>query len=418
MGSPQIAAEEEEAVKKLRAALRNPHGTSTENRERVFSAWQSLRSVATSPDVQSRSRKRRRKKSRLEDKAQKKKKENGDETKIDGGHANSSSAKLMREEDKMLHETARLGQADRVRELISQGSKVSAKDNSGYSALHWASLYGHVEVVRTLLGLGAGDGKRINHQNDAGNTALHLACLGHHAQVAAMLRIYKPDEYLMNAYDQTPISLGLRDLVDSVEKIQHLEHLQTQRATTQKHHLLSESLDWRMRRDSEFGTDNIARANGTGSEALGALQGDWDDYNRAYTEFVERFVSRPGTDYGTVSSRDPPTKSAGLGTVPAGAIRFHDVPWPVTRTDVQNGGHVPSDKSLGNERLLLAELGLTGAALRALIQRERLRWHPDKVLQLFGRHLFSEDKMVIMAGVQTVCQLLNSLADATEEAGE
>lgn len=52
----------------------------------------------------------------------------------------------LQEEDKTLHEAARLGQADRVRELISQGSKATAKDNSGYSALHWASLYGHVEV--------------------------------------------------------------------------------------------------------------------------------------------------------------------------------------------------------------------------------------------------------------------------------
>jgi ankyrin repeat protein len=73
-------------------------------------------------------------------------------------------------------------------------------------------LWSGSQVVRVLLGFGAGDGKRINRQNNAGNTALHLACLGHHAEVAYMLHLYNADEYLMNAYDQTSISLGELEL--------------------------------------------------------------------------------------------------------------------------------------------------------------------------------------------------------------
>jgi hypothetical protein len=34
------------------------------------------------------------------------------------------------------------------------------------------------QVVRALLGAGAGDGKRINRKTNPGNTSLHFACSG------------------------------------------------------------------------------------------------------------------------------------------------------------------------------------------------------------------------------------------------
>ena len=43
-------------------------------------------------------------------------------------------------------EAARLGDAEQIAELLKQGVRISCKDNSGYSALHWASLYGHIDV--------------------------------------------------------------------------------------------------------------------------------------------------------------------------------------------------------------------------------------------------------------------------------
>ena len=54
------------------------------------------------------------------------------------------------DKEKLLHEAAKLGDVERVVELLKEGVHISYKDNLGYSALHWASLYGHLHVC-TLL---------------------------------------------------------------------------------------------------------------------------------------------------------------------------------------------------------------------------------------------------------------------------
>lgn len=54
------------------------------------------------------------------------------------------------DKEKLLHEVAKLGDVERVVELLKEGVHISYKDNLGYSALHWASLYGHLHVC-TLL---------------------------------------------------------------------------------------------------------------------------------------------------------------------------------------------------------------------------------------------------------------------------
>jgi hypothetical protein len=41
--------------------------------------------------------------------------------------------------------------------------------------------------------------------------------------------------------------------------------------------------------------------------------------------------------------------------------------------------------------------------------------HPDKFVQMFDRYLAPKDRSLILEAVQTVIQLLNSLADASEE---
>lgn len=56
----------------------------------------------------------------------------------------------QQDKEKLLHEAAKLGNVGRVVELLKEGVHISYKDNLGYSALHWASLYGHLHVC-TLL---------------------------------------------------------------------------------------------------------------------------------------------------------------------------------------------------------------------------------------------------------------------------
>ena len=43
---------------------------------------------------------------------------------------------------------ARDGEEDRVRELLKKGTHPSQKDSSGYTALHYASRAGHMDVVQ------------------------------------------------------------------------------------------------------------------------------------------------------------------------------------------------------------------------------------------------------------------------------
>jgi hypothetical protein len=49
------------------------------------------------------------------------------------------------EKTRQLHEASREGNAARVAQLLSEGARITGKDDMGYTALHWASLYGHVQ---------------------------------------------------------------------------------------------------------------------------------------------------------------------------------------------------------------------------------------------------------------------------------
>jgi ankyrin repeat protein len=55
--------------------------------------------------------------------------------------------------------------------LIERGADVNAKTNGGWTPLHSAAFYGHVEVVRLLLEHGADP----NIKNIWGQTAIDLA---------------------------------------------------------------------------------------------------------------------------------------------------------------------------------------------------------------------------------------------------
>ncbi|KAL3692097.1 hypothetical protein R1sor_005748 [Riccia sorocarpa] len=403
----RIGGQEEEALQNLRAALSTPHGTSYEKRERVLSAWSSLQSVAHPADEGTKRPKRHRKRTRDKDglklTAEKISKRE---------HGSGDGSKIKEEKHKLLHDAARMGQAGRVRELVESGIKITAKDSSGFTALHWASLYGHTEVVRVLLGLGAGDRKRINRQTETGNTALHLACTGHHAEVAALLQLYKPDEYRENSCGQTPVSLGLRELVKHLNRTVSLDAAQT-RLESSRRSRLHEVSDWHLQRDPDSSVTPSEDRNEIRKRSLRGLWSSYEEYEAAWELFVKRF-----TNQSSIKRQQEPS---GTSTQVAGSvgendekIRFHDVPWPVTGLELLTGsGKV--DESRGRERLLVAEVGASGATLRSLVQQERLRWHPDKFIQVFRRCLSAEDRDEILAGVQTIIQLLNSLAAEDED---
>ncbi|CAK9213106.1 unnamed protein product [Sphagnum jensenii] len=341
---------EEEAVDQLRAALLHPHGTALERRQRLLAAWTSLRnSVVPNSQPQAASTVEGRLKHHRHENREKrhsKKRRHVSECEGEGTQA-ASEKKVIEEKTRQLHEASREGNAARVAQLLSEGARITGKDDMGYTALHWASLYGHVQVVRMLLGAGAGDGKRINRVTNSGNTSLHFACTGQHAEVASLLQLYKPDVYATNSYGQTPVSLGLRRLVAAIEEEQRLAQVQDLRNQPLSDLLFREA-DWE--RQVNEGKGDVDRyKKGTHPASKPTVQRMWDTYQAAWSDFVR--IYGEGTE--------------GVSSSKATVIKFKNVPWPfILRQGDQEG----------DDELLLSQLEVSGPELHSLIQQERLRW--------------------------------------------
>jgi hypothetical protein len=202
--------------------------------------------------------------------------------------------------------------------------------------------------------------------------------------VASLLQLYKPDVYATNSYGQTPVSLaGLRRLVAAIEEEQRLAQVQDLRNQPLSDLLFREA-DWERQVNEGKGEVDIYKK-GTHPASKPTVQRMWDTYQAAWSDFV--CIYGEGTE--------------GVSSSKATVIEFKNVPWPfILRQGDQEG----------DDELLLSRLEVSGPELHSLIQQERLRWHPDKFLQLFGRQLSAADKDAVLLGAQTVCQLLNSLA--------
>ena len=61
---------------------------------------------------------------------------------------------------------------------------MNAKDDNGWTPLHFAVYYGHKEIVELLIAKGA----EVNAKDKNGWTPLHLAVDGGHTETADLLR--------------------------------------------------------------------------------------------------------------------------------------------------------------------------------------------------------------------------------------
>ncbi|XP_028175546.1 oxysterol-binding protein-related protein 1-like [Ostrinia furnacalis] len=100
------------------------------------------------------------------------------------------------------------------------------KSNLGWSPLHLASYFGHVEVVRALLEAGA----NVDAINDTGDTPLHKACFTGNEELVILLLKYKADVHIMNGEGRTAgdmcRSRDVRRLVDAAQRAERLEREQ------------------------------------------------------------------------------------------------------------------------------------------------------------------------------------------------
>jgi len=107
-------------------------------------------------------------------------------------------------EIKKLREAVQAGDEEKVDNLIDAGCDVSAPDDKGRTALHFASAKGNLKIVQRLLAQGA-DVNRVDH---IGNTPLHLATCTSQIPVVTLLLKAGSDVTLMDRAGRTPLSLA------------------------------------------------------------------------------------------------------------------------------------------------------------------------------------------------------------------
>ncbi len=73
--------------------------------------------------------------------------------------------------DISIHDAAREGNIEAIKQAIADGADVNAKGIGGFSPLLIAAMEGHNEVVELLIAKGAD----VNAKNDEGKTALDEA---------------------------------------------------------------------------------------------------------------------------------------------------------------------------------------------------------------------------------------------------
>ena len=83
-----------------------------------------------------------------------------------------------------IHDAAWRGNIEAVKQHIAAGTDVNAKDDNGYTPLHWPAGSGHKEVVELLIAKGAD----LNAKGDDGWTPLDLAVNFNRPEIADLLR--------------------------------------------------------------------------------------------------------------------------------------------------------------------------------------------------------------------------------------
>jgi len=82
-----------------------------------------------------------------------------------------------------LFEAVKKEGVEEVRKLLENGADVNAKDNDGYTPLHYAAIKNKVDFARLLVEKGAD----VNAKSNDGITPLHVAAWGGHVDVARFL---------------------------------------------------------------------------------------------------------------------------------------------------------------------------------------------------------------------------------------
>ena len=104
-----------------------------------------------------------------------------------------------------IHDAAKQGNLEEVTRLIQEDPEIlDSVNGSGSTALHYASAYGHVEVVSYLLDQGA----NIDKKDLDDGTALMNACGSGHLEVVKLLLSWGADPTICDIAGWTPLMVA------------------------------------------------------------------------------------------------------------------------------------------------------------------------------------------------------------------
>uniref|UniRef100_A0A0B7AHD2 Osteoclast-stimulating factor 1 n=1 Tax=Arion vulgaris TaxID=1028688 RepID=A0A0B7AHD2_9EUPU len=106
--------------------------------------------------------------------------------------------------DHPLHDAAKRGNTDFMRECLHNRVSVNGLDKAGSTPIHWAAHGGHIECLKTLLDV---QNCEVNVQNKLGDTPLHSAAWKGHSEAVKMLLEKGARVDLQNNEGKLPVHL-------------------------------------------------------------------------------------------------------------------------------------------------------------------------------------------------------------------
>ncbi|CAH1397054.1 unnamed protein product [Nezara viridula] len=109
------------------------------------------------------------------------------------------------------------GYPEEVERILKEDPKnIDIQEEGGLTSLHWASIRGHVDVVKKLLEYGA----NVSSTDEDNNTALHMAALSGNLEVVHILLVSGSPINAQNMFGDTPLHLAVKQgHFDSVETL-------------------------------------------------------------------------------------------------------------------------------------------------------------------------------------------------------
>ncbi|CAI5438550.1 unnamed protein product [Caenorhabditis angaria] len=104
-----------------------------------------------------------------------------------------------------LHEAARRGNMEMLKECIREQVSVNSLDKSGSTPIYWAAHGGHIEAVKHLLTV---PNCSIVSQNKLGDTPLHAASYKGHSECVKMLLDASASPFIKNNDNKLPIDVA------------------------------------------------------------------------------------------------------------------------------------------------------------------------------------------------------------------